>query len=149
MFCWCYIDILLVFWGVPLFQGVPYYSVVPWRSAVLLVFSDPLLCSDVPGFIVHYFLDYFTTCKQYLLATLNSMRHPPIDLHDRYILAKMLISAYKQSLKKKLCSIRMEWKWKKKILLIPYSNLIHTILEISPYIKSINPNCTVEGDDKI
>ena len=133
MFCWCYIDILLVFWGAPLFQGVPLFcwcSLLFCCSLVLCCSAgfqwSIVLCSDVPGFIVHYFLPYFITCKQYLLATLNLMRCPPIDLHDRYILAKMLISANKQSLKKKLCSIRMEWKWKK-------NNPAYSIFQSHPY----------------
>ena len=61
VFCWFYVDVLLVFWGIPLvFQVVPLfhhcsgvflcsagvpYSVVPRCSA-------GVLCSGVPGFTV-------------------------------------------------------------------------------------------------
>ena len=55
VFCWFYVDVLLVFWSVLLvFQVIPLFhhcsgvflcSVVPWCSA-------GVLCSGVPGFIV-------------------------------------------------------------------------------------------------
>ena len=74
VFCWFYVDVLLVFWGVPLvFWVVPLshhccgvfhcsasvtYSVVPWCSA-------GVLCSGVPGFVVcRLFLLYSNVHKE-------------------------------------------------------------------------------------